>query len=312
MAGATHTYWGESGQSDVSQAEDVQDEVYIITPVDAPIAAMSRTIRATGKIHSWQEDSLNAAATNAQVEGVVASGDSQNPTVERTNWTQIMHKVAKVTGTLESVDKYGRASEMAYQLELRYAELANDEEFAICGSGLQAGTAGAVATARQMRCLTAQLDASVKKDAVGLTAKTDLENKLLDAHEACYTAGGNPSYLFVSPSRARSLTLLSRASGRTRELRNDRTLVNVIDLYVSDFGELDVILDRNLNSTDWIGLDPMFAATPVLRPTRDWAIAKTGDFDQRQILRESTFAVLNSKAHFAVVNVPAASVLTGA
>ena len=33
------------------QAEDVQDEIYIISPVDNPVASMSRTIRATGKFH---------------------------------------------------------------------------------------------------------------------------------------------------------------------------------------------------------------------------------------------------------------------
>ena len=46
-------------------------------------------------------------------------------------------------------------------------------------------------------------------------------------------------------------------------------------------------------------------ATPVLRPTRDWAIAKAGDSDKRQILRESTFAVLNTEAHAMVDDIPA-------
>lgn len=304
MAGATHTYYGESGQSEISQAEDVQDEIYIISPVDAPVAAMSKTIRATGKIHEWQEDALNAAQKNAQPEGVAASAvaDQQNPTVARQNYTQIMSKRAKVTGTLEEIDKYGRDSEMAYQLELRYAELANDEEYAIVGTGVQAGTAGAVATAREMACFSVQLDASVKMDAALSATVPALETKLLDGHEACYTAGGNPSYLFVSPTRVRNVSNFARASGRSREIGNERTLINVIDLYVSDFGELDVVIDRNIKADHMLGFDPAFAATPVLRPTRDWAIGKAGDYEERQILRESTCAVLNSKAHFLITN----------
>lgn len=51
-------------------------------------------------------------------------------------------------------------------------------------------------------------------------------------------------------------------------------------------------------------LDFNYLATPVLRATRDWPLAKVGDSDRRQILRESTFAVLNSKAHAIVDNVP--------
>ena len=54
-----------------------------------------------------------------------------DPVVELSGNCQIMSKVAEITGTLETVDKYGRDSEMAYQLELRYGELANDEEKAI-------------------------------------------------------------------------------------------------------------------------------------------------------------------------------------
>jgi len=33
------------------QAEDVVDEIYIVSPVDNPVASMSRTIRANGKLH---------------------------------------------------------------------------------------------------------------------------------------------------------------------------------------------------------------------------------------------------------------------
>ena len=40
-----HTY------EQLRQAEDVQDMIYIVSPVDNPVASMSKTIRATGKIH---------------------------------------------------------------------------------------------------------------------------------------------------------------------------------------------------------------------------------------------------------------------
>lgn len=79
--------------------------------------------------------------------------------------------------------------------------------------------------------------------------------------------------------------------------------------YVSYYGELDVILDRNQDDC-YLGLDFNYLATPVLRPTRDWPIARTGDTDKRQILRESTYAVLNTRAHFMVDNVPATLSLT--
>lgn len=297
------------------QAEDVQDEIYIISPVDNPVCSMSRTIRASGKLHEWTQDALQAAAKNAAVEGADAGADESLPVEELNNYCQIMEKVAQITGTLEDVDKYGRDSEMAYQLELRYGELANDEELAVVGAPggtRQSKVAGDSSTAREMASLHNQLDTSVVLYAtddrlVGgtpITTVAELEAVLLEAHLATYTAGGNPSYLMTNPANSQYISAFAYATGRQRDIRNERRLINVIDLYASHYGELDVVLDRNQDSC-YLGLDFNYLATPVLRTTRDWPIAKTGDSDKRQILRESTYAVLNDKAHFMVDAIPA-------
>lgn len=196
---------------------------------------------------------------------------------------------------------------MSYQLELRYGELANDEELAIVGApgGTRqtgdAGTSGA--TPREFTSLHNQLDASVVTDAAAVTTIPELEDALLDTHLAVYQEGGNPSYLCTPPSLARHISSFAYAAGRQRDIQNERRLVNVIDLYVSNYGELDVVLDRNQDDC-FLLLDFNYLATPVLRTTRDWPIAKLGDSDKRQILRESTYAVLNSKAHGMVDNIP--------
>lgn len=291
----------------VRQAEDVQDVIYNISPIDNPVASMARTIRATGKLHEWTQDSLAAAAKNAKVEGAAAGADTSTPVVEKSNYCQIMSEVAEVTGTLEVVDKYGRDSEMAYQLELRYGKLANDEELAIVGAPggtRQVGAAGTGSTAREMKSLHTQLAAGVIKDAAAVTTVAALEAMLLDAHQATWALGGRPSYLFTNGTNARHVAAFAHASGRNRDIRNERQLVNVIDLYVSMYGELDVVLDRNQDDC-FLLLDFNYLATPVLRPTSDWAIAKAGDSDKRQILRESTFAVLNDGAHAMVDNIAA-------
>lgn len=292
------------------QAEDVQDEIYNISPVDNPVCSMSRTIRATGKIHEWTEDALQAAGKNAAVEGAVAGADQSAPVVELQNFCQIMTKVAEITGTLEVVDKYGRDSEMAYQLELRYGELANDEEAAVVGdaggTGRQVAVAGDASTAREMACFQEQLDASVIVDGSAFTTIDDLEAGVLAAHLATYQAGGNPGYGVTDPLTAGFFAGFALSAGRTRDIDNQKTLVHVIDLYVSTYGELDIVLDRQMTQTNnCIALiDFNYTATPVLRPTRDWEIGKVGDSEKRQILRESTFAVLNTKAHALVDNIP--------
>lgn len=299
------------------QAEDVQDEIYNISPIDNPGCAMSATIRATGKIHEWTEDVLQATVKNAKIEGAAAGDDQSQPVVERSNFCQIMDKVAEITGSMEEVDKYGRDSEMAYQLELRYGELANDEESAYFGdaggTGRQVAVAGNSSTAREAAGFYPQVDAGNIVDCATfnaggpITTVAQLESAILAAHLATYNQGGNPGYAMTDPLTAGYFASFALSAGRNRDIRNERMLVNVIDLYVSTYGELDVVLDRNMTqaAAAIILMDFNYSATPVLRPTADWPIAKLGDSDKRQILREGTYALLNSKAHALVDNVPA-------
>jgi len=301
------------------QAEDVQDMIYNVSPIDNPVASMSRTLRATGKLHEWTEDVLLPAAANRKVEGADAGADVSVPVNELNNYCQIMDKVARIAGTLEEVDKYGRDSEMAYQLELRYGELANDEELAIIGAPggtRQSAVAGDGSTARQMACFQVQMIAGRNAaDNVITSAATDLadlEDELLQAHEGAYEHGGNPRYLIVPPKVARYIAGFASAVGRERDFGASRQIINVVDLYSSPFGELEVVLDRHCERNGMggtaeniiAGMDFTYSATPVLRATRDWPLAKTGDAENRQILRESTYAVLNTDAHFLIQEIP--------
>lgn len=300
------------------QAEDVVDEIYNVSPIDNPVAAMSRTTRATGKLHEWTEDVLNAAASNAAVEGADAGADSSSEVTEKDNYCQIMTKVARITGTLEEVDKYGRDSEMAYQLELRYGELANDEELAIIGAPggtRQSAAAGSNVTARKFACFQVQMLAgrNASDNVISSTATDldELEDELLAAHEGSYEHGGNPRHLIVPPKGARYIAGMAASSGRQRDFGNARQIVNVVDLYSSPFGELEVVLDRHCERTAqggsavniFAGIDFMYSATPVLRATRDFPLAKTGDSENREIIRESTYAVLNTDAHFLLTGI---------
>jgi len=290
----------------IGQAEDVQDAIYRISPVDSPVVSMSKTLRATGKIHEWHQHELTAAAANKAVEGADAPADSSTAVTNKSNYCQIMTKVAEIAGTLEAVDKYGRDSEMAFQLERIYGELANDEELAVNGKPggtRQTGSAGTTSAAREMSSLVSQVAAGNITSAAAFTTIPQLEAAIVAAHKTCYEAGGNPGYLVVNPANSLYISDFARASGRTRDFGSDKTVVNVVDLYVSNFGELDVVIDRN--SDDAIkGLDFEYLATCVLRPTTDWELAKVGDSMRRQVLREGTFAVLNDKAHFVVDAVP--------
>ena len=54
----------------------------------------------------WQEDSLAAAANNAQVEGAAFTAGTLSATTMRTNNTQILSKVFEVSATADAVKTY--------------------------------------------------------------------------------------------------------------------------------------------------------------------------------------------------------------
>ncbi len=203
--------------------------------------------------------------------------------------------------------------------------MANDEELAICGgpNGTAAGQIAVVGnstTAREMAAIQIQMTNGrnggtlVLASAVGTITTALLEAEMLGQHELCYDLGGNPGYIVVPPRVSTFIAAFAAAAGRERDFGTGRAVVNVVDLYVSPFGELDVVLDRhclrsgqdgnvNTDGNGLFGLDFQYLATPVLRATRDFPLARTGDAENREIIRESTCAVLNTDAHFLITGI---------
>ncbi|HEX9227382.1 MAG TPA: DUF5309 family protein [Arthrobacter sp.] len=110
-AGTFTTYEG------IGQREDLTNVIYSISPTETPFTTMAARTKATARYHEWQTDSLAAAsAVNANIEGDDSTAATATPTVRLGNYTQILKKTIQVSGTMEAVDKAGRDSEVAYQL----------------------------------------------------------------------------------------------------------------------------------------------------------------------------------------------------
>lgn len=303
----------------VGLAEDVQDDIYMISPTDAPVASMSKTIAATARTHQWQEDALAAIKKNAAVEGATAGADSSTATTLKTVYTQIFTDVAEISRTAERVKKYGRASEMNYQVMKRKLGLIRDEEAAIAGASngtvRQTGTVGNASTARELTSIYSQVGtanilystADRLTGGAAITTVVALEAVLVETAKAVFDSGGNPNTIVTDSLVAGYFPRFALSAGRYTDIK-DGALYNYVDVYRSQYGTFDVVLDRSMigSATQhaMLLLDPEYLATPVLDPTQDYALAKVGDAERRQVIRESTFAVLNSLAHGIVDKIP--------
>jgi hypothetical protein len=303
----------------VGMAEDVEDVIFNISPTDTPALTMGKRKKATATNHQWQTDSLAAASSNKAIEGDDASYATAAPTVMLSNRLQITQKTVLVSGTADAVRKYGRAEEFAYQLMKRGKELKRDIEHTIVRN--QASSVGGSQTARAAagwesmiagnRILSASTDSTGTTPGYasgdwtaptdGTTAALD-ETTLVSALTAAWTDGGDPSVIMVGTAQKRKIAGFAGAStfagvsvnqGRTSQ----GVVVGGVDLYISDFGEHKVVLNRYMRATTLFCIDPEYVSTAWLRPIKYTALAKTGDAEKGQLLCEWTNVMENPDAH---------------
>lgn len=116
----------------VGIAEDVEDVIRRLDPMDTWAFTNAKRKKATNTLHQWQTDALAAASdTNAAIEGDAATYAAVSPTVMLGNYTQITQKTVRVSETADAVRKYGRAEELAYQIAKKGKELKRKQHCAL-------------------------------------------------------------------------------------------------------------------------------------------------------------------------------------
>ena len=303
MAQPTNTF---DTYDSVGEREDLSDVIYSISPTDTPFISSAAKTKATAVLHEWQTDSLAAAVTNnAVIEGDEATLDAVSPTSRLSNSSQIMDKTVVITGTQEAVDKAGRASELAYQIAKKAKELKRDMEATVTGN--IAEVTGGSGTARKMGTLGSWIETNDvfgtggASGTAGNTARTDgtqrafTEAQLKSVIKSVWNEGGEPSMIMVGPFNKQKLSGFTGNSTRF-DAGADATLYTSVDVYASDFGQLQVVPNRFSRDRDAYVLDMNYFAIAFLRDFTMHELSKTGDSEKRQLLVEATLESRNEKA----------------
>ena len=272
MAQPTNTF---DTYDSVGEREDLSDVIYNISPTDTPFLSSAAKTQATAVLHEWQTDSLAAASTsNAVIEGDEATMDAITATTRLSNSCQIMDKTVVITGTQEAVDKAGRASEIAYQVAKRAKELKRDLEAMLTTNNAE--VTGSATAAREMGSLRAWvatndvMGTSGTSGAAGNTAATDgtqrvfTESLLKSVIKSVWDAGGNPTMIMVGPFNKQKLSGFTGNSTRF-DAGADATLYTSVDVYASDFGQLQVVPNRFSRDRDAWVLDMDYWGVAFLR-----------------------------------------------
>lgn len=274
--------------------ESVEDIIFDISPTETPMISAIGSGGASSTKEEWHEDELDAPQENAAIEGADAAAASQSATLPRDNYTQILTKTVKVSGTSRAVQQYGADDELSRQLAKKGKEIKRDLEKALTGN--QVATVGdGSAAARKMASAQNMIHADTTNEAGGIP-RDFTETIFLDVLEKTFNAGGNPNLALVPTNKAITVAGFAAASGRTRDLGMDKKVVNAVDIYVSPFGEVTVGLSRFMDASTVLALDTEMWELAALRPFFREELAKTGDSDNHQIVGEYTLKHKNFKA----------------
>ena len=293
--------------------EDLSNVITNISPEETPYMSNIGRESVSNSLYEWQTDALAAAAANKQLEGDdVTSFDAVTATVRMQNYAQISRKTIVLSATEETVNKAGRRSELAYQIAKRGAELKRDQEFTLLNGAVAA--AGNTTTARGTASLGAFVKTNVDMQTNGAnpsyttlpnSARTDgnvrtfTETILKNVIQQVWSSGGTPKMLMCGPVNKQRVSGFSGiASSRFNINGGDRpaTLVGAVDIYVSDFGNVQVIANRFQRERDAWVIDPDMAKLTTLRPYQQIELAKTGDAEKRMLIVEWGHKVLAENA----------------
>lgn len=314
MAAPTDTF--TTGAA-IGQRESLHDKIFMLNKDQFPFQAAIGTGSAKATYEEWQTDTLgNASSSNSHLEGDDSTNAAVTPTVRVGNRTQISKKVFQISRTEEQVDKAGRDSEIGYQTMKQGKQLRMDIETTLLLN--QASIAESGATTRKLGGMLSWLSTNVSRGSGGSsggfssgntvaatngTQRTSTEALLQSVVKSVWDNGGDATMLLVGSAQKQVISGFSGIATQYQQANGKRAkIVAAADIYISDFGELEIVPDRYTSARDNILVDPSMAKVRWLSKIKREELAKTGDSRKFHLVCEYTLEVSNEAAHGVVAD----------
>jgi len=309
MAQPTNTF---DSYDAVGIREDLSDIIHDVSPEETPLYSACGKSKARNTYHEWQTDALRSSAANAHIEGDETAAEARTSTVRLGSYTQIFKNAVIIPGTDEGLDKAGRAKEMAYQTLKIAKEQKLDIEKALFANN--ARVAGSATAARELAGLPSWIVTNIDEagDATAATgdgtdARTDgtaaafSQTRFDGVMQSIWESGGNPDSVYLSAFQMNvALGFDGNNNQRSNITAESEKVIKHMSVYVTPWGTVKFVPSREQRGSDvFVIQDDMFEVA-VLRPTKNEALAKDGDYEKRQVVTELTLVSKNEKASGAV------------
>lgn len=213
------------------------------------------------------------------------------------NYTQIFDDSIEVSGTAEAVTQYGISDLYEYEKQKKQIELALQLEKALInGVAYQSGNV------RQMRGVRNFIQTNVSDAAnAGIDG-----GKLNDALQSIYekggfTSGGNYK-IMVAAKQKRAISALD--SNKILITQGENSRGQKVDMFVSDFGQFEIVLNNNLDPKEALITDVnRMAIRPLVgREFFHKYMGEQGDYTRGILVGEYTLEFRQEKAHARIKN----------
>jgi len=295
--------------------EDLENVIYNISPEETPFYSSLKKVSASNTYHEWQTDTLRASASNAHIEGDDTTASAMTATSRLGNYTQIFKNAVTIPDTDEGLDKAGRSAEMAYQTLKIAKEQKLDIEKALFANN--ARVVGSATAARELAGAPSWMTTNITNtgtsgsDATGdgTDARTDgtqtafTQADFDSAMQSIWENGGRPDSVYLSAYQMNiALGFTGNNNQRSAVQAGDKKVVKSLDVYVTPWGTVEFTPTRENRGRDVFIMQNDMWSCASLRPTKNTALAKTGDSTKRQVLTELTLVCKNEAASGMIVD----------
>jgi hypothetical protein len=217
------------------------------------------------------------------------------------NHTQIFHDIISISGTSEAVEKFGITDEFDREFAKKFQEMVIRLEQA-AHYGRRTGTFPVANSTRANVRRMGGLWHFIRNDANANTLDANgaelTEDMLVDILQEIWADGGRPDTILVGAAQKRRIS--KWALPFVRSARTDNTLGVIVGTYESEFGNVDIVLDRYVKPSDLIILTSEYIGIGALKGNgvdRSFFVQEVppaGDSRQAAITGEYTMEVRNS------------------
>lgn len=263
-----------------SAKENLLDFITNISPKDNPFSSGLKVQHDAYRQINWLIDILPARGSKVTIEGEDASYSDVTAPTRSFNYMSQIEVTWQITDVNIATTHAGMMDLLSYEIAKQSAVWKNALEYDV----IQGTRTDYTETSTGAIMGGAEEWISSNKTALG---DNPLDEKALnDLSNDVYDDGGNPTEIYVRGWLKRKISSFSTNVKNVEAI--DKRLINAVDIYINDFGQLRIYLSRDVTNGSLLLIDPKLWALSYLIDPHKEDRAKTGSATKGVIIGDVT------------------------